>query len=284
MTKKIFKSIMTVCTVVLILGLAFVMGILYRYFGKQISTELEKEAFYAAQGVESSGMEYLEKLDGKNSRITLIDQDGSVLYDSQAEASSMENHKDREEVKEAAETGKGKAVRMSETLSEKTIYYALRLEDGKILRVSSTQYSVLALVYQLIVPVLWILLLMIVLSGLFASRLSKKVVEPVNKLDLEHPEENEVYEEVAPLLSRMYKQNREIKNQIDTARRQQEEFSIITENMQEGLVVIDRYTMILSGNASVWKLFHVNGPKNGESVYVLNRSEEFQSIIDKALD
>lgn len=283
MTKKIFKSIMTVCTVVLILGLAFVMGILYRYFGKQISTELEKEAFYAAQGVESSGMEYLEKLDGKNSRITLIDQDGSVLYDSQAEASSMENHKDREEVKEAAETGKGKAVRTSETLSEKTIYYALRLEDGKILRVSSTQYSVLALVYQLIVPVLWILLLMIVLSGLFASRLSKKVVEPVNKLDLEHPEENEVYEEVAPLLSRMYKQNREIKNQIDTARRQQEEFAIITENMQEGLVVIDRYTMILSGNASVWKLFHVNGPKNGESVYVLNRSEEFQSIIDKAL-
>lgn len=283
MTKKIFKSIMAVCTVVLVLGLAFVMGILYRYFGKQISTELEKEASYVAQGVESSGMEYLEKLDGKNSRITLIDQDGSVLYDSQAEASSMENHKDREEVKEAAETGKGKAVRMSETLSEKTIYYALRLEDGKILRISSTQYSVLALVYQLIVPVLWILLLMIVLSGLFASRLSKKVVEPVNKLDLEHPEENEIYEEVAPLLSRMYKQNREIKNQIDTARRQQEEFSIITENMQEGLVVIDRYTMILSGNASVWKLFHVNGPKNGESVYVLNRSEEFQSIIDKAL-
>ncbi len=284
MTKKIFKSIMAVCTVVLVLGLAFVMGILYRYFGKQISTELEKEASYVAQGVELSGVEYLEKLKGKNSRITLIDKDGSVLYDNQAEASSMENHEDREEVEEAAATGKGEAVRMSETLSEKTIYYALRLEDGKILRVSSTQYSVLALVYQLIVPVLWILLLMIILSGAFAFRLSKKVVEPVNNLDLEHPEENEVYEEVAPLLSRMYKQNREIKNQIDTARRQQEEFSIITENMQEGLVVIDRYTMILSGNSSVWKLFHVNGPKNGESVYVLNRSEEFQSIIDKALD
>lgn len=284
MTKKIFKSIMAVCTVVLVLGLAFVMGILYRYFGKQISTELEKEASYVAQGVELSGVEYLKKLNGKNARITLIDQDGSVLYDSQAEASSMENHGDREEVEEAAETGKGEAVRMSETLSEKTIYYALRLEDGRILRVSSTQYSVLALVYQLIVPVLWILLLMIILSGAFAFRLSKKVVEPVNNLDLEHPEENEIYEEVAPLLSRMYKQNKEIKNQIDTARRHQEEFSIITENMQEGLVVIDRYTMILSGNSSVWKLFHVNGPKNGESVYVLNRSEEFQSIIDKALD
>ena len=284
MTKKIFKSIMTVCTVVFVIGLAFIMGILYRYFGKQISAELEKEAAYVAQGVESSGMEYLEKLNEKNARITLIDQDGSVLYDSQAEASSMENHEDREEVKEAAETGKGKAVRMSETLSEKTIYYALRLEDGRILRVSSTQYSALALVYQLIVPVLWILLLMIILSGVFASRLSKKVVEPVNNLDLEHPEENEIYEEVAPLLSRMYKQNREIKNQIDTARRQQEEFSIITENMQEGLVVIDRYTMILSGNSSVWKLFHVSEPKSGESVYVLNRSEEFQNIIDKALD
>lgn len=284
MTKKIFKSIMAVCTVVLVLGLAFVLGILYRYFGKQISTELEKEASYVAQGVELSGVEYLEKLKGKNARITLVGEDGSVIYDSQAEASSMENHGEREEVEEAAATGKGEAVRMSETLSEKTIYYALRLEDGKILRVSSTQYSVLALVYQLIVPVLWILLLMIVLSGVFAFRLSKKVVEPVNNLDLEHPEENEIYEEVAPLLSRMYKQNKEIKNQIDTARRQQEEFSIITENMQEGLVVIDRYTMILSGNSSVWKLFHVNGPKNGESVYVLNRSEEFQSIIDKALD
>ena len=283
MTKKIFKSIMAVCTVVLVLGLAFVMGILYRYFGRQISTELEKEASYVAQGIELSGVEYLEKLNGKNARITLIDQDGSVLYDSQAEASSMENHGDREEVEEAAETGKGEAVRMSETLSEKTIYYALRLEDGRILRVSSTQYSVLALVYQLIVPVLWILLLMIILSGAFAFRLSKKVVEPVNNLDLEHPEENEIYEEVAPLLSRMYKQNKEIKNQIDTARRQQEEFSIITENMQEGLVVIDRYTMILSGNSSVWKLFHVNEPKSGESVYVLNRSEEFQSIIAKAL-
>ena len=284
MIKKIFKSIMAVCTVVLVLGLAFVMGILYRYFGKQISTELEKEASYVAQGVELSGVEYLEKLKGKNSRITLIDKDGSVLYDNQAEASSMENHEDREEVEEAAATGKGEAVRMSETLSEKTIYYALRLEDGRILRVSSTQYSVLALVYQLIVPVLWILLLMIILSGAFAFRLSKKVVEPVNNLDLEHPEENEIYEEVAPLLSRMYKQNKEIKNQIDTARRQQEEFSIITENMQEGLVVIDRYTMILSGNSSVWKLFHVSEPKSGESVYVLNRSEEFQSIIDKALD
>lgn len=284
LTKKIFKSIMAVSAAVLILGLAFVMGILYQYFGKQIFAELEKEASYAARGIELSGAEYLEKLNGKNSRITLIDQDGSVLYDNQAEASSMKNHEDREEVKEAVETGKGSAVRMSETLSEKTIYYALRLEDGKILRVSSTQYSVLALVYQLIVPVLWILLFMMILSGVFASRLSKKVVEPVNNLDLEHPEENEVYEEMAPLLSRMYKQNREIKNQIDTARRQQEEFAVITENMQEGLVVIDRYTMILSGNSSVWKMFHVNGSKCGESVYVLNRSGEFQSIIDKALD
>lgn len=274
---------MAASSVVLILGLAFVMGILYRYFGSQIATELEKEASYLAQGVEISGQEYLEKLKEKDDRVTLIGVDGEVIYDNQADVTDMENHGDREEVKEAAQQGYGKSVRMSETLSEKTIYYAVRLNDGSILRVSSTQYSVFALVYQMIVPVLWILLLMFILSAVFAGQLSKKVVQPLNELDLERPEENEAYEEIAPLLSRIYKQNHQIKEQIEIARRQQEEFSIITENMQEGLVVIDRYTMILSGNTSVWNIFHIEKPKNGESVYVLNRSKEFQSIIEKVL-
>ncbi len=283
MTKKIFKSIMAVSSVVLVLGLTFVMGILYRYFGNQISAELEKEATYLAQGVKISGLDYLEKLNEKDARVTLIDKDGKVIYDNQVDVADMENHGNREEVQEAVQQGYGKSVRMSETLSEKTIYYAVRLSDGSILRVSSTQYSVFALIYQLIVPVLWILLLMIILSAVFASQLSKRVVQPLNELDLERPEENVAYEEISPLLSRMYKQKRQIQEQIEMAGRQQEEFSIITENMQEGLVVIDRYTMILSGNASVWNIFHIEKPKNGESVYVLNRSKEFQGIIEKVL-
>lgn len=284
MTKKIFKSIMLVCSVVFVLGLAFVLGILYRYMGKEIGDELLKEAYYLAPGVESQGEDYLEKIRTKNSRVTYIDTDGTVLYDSEANASQMEDHSQREEVVEAVRQGAGEAQRTSTTLSEKTIYYALRLSDGKILRVSSTQYSVFALVYQMIVPVLWVLLLMMVLSGIFASKISKKIVEPVNDLDLEHPEENQAYEEVAPLLSKIHKQNRQIKEQLDLARQQQEEFSIITENMQEGLLVIDAYTMILSGNSSVWRLFKVKNPKTGESVYSLNREEEFRKVIEKVLE
>lgn len=283
MTKKIFKSIMLVSVIVFILGLAFIMGILYRYFGNEIKDELRNEASYLVAGVEMQGEEYLENVSFKDSRVTYISQDGTVLFDSEADTVSMDNHSHREEVVEAAKQGTGEAYRVSNTLSEMTIYYALRLSDETILRVSTTQYSVLALIYQLIQPVLIILVLMIILSVIFAARISKKIVQPVNELDLEHPEENQVYEEVAPLLSKIHRQNRQIKEQLDTARQQQAEFSIITENMQEGLLVIDRYTMILSGNSSVWKLFQTK-EKTGESIYSLDRSEEFRKVVETVLE
>lgn len=283
MTKKIFKSIMLVSVIVFILGLAFIMGILYRYFGNEIKDELRNEASYLVAGVEMQGEEYLENVSFKDSRVTYISQDGTVLFDSEADMVSMDNHSHREEVVEAAKQGTGEAYRVSNTLSEMTIYYALRLSDETILRVSTTQYSVLALIYQLIQPVLIILVLMIILSVIFAARISKKIVQPVNELDLEHPEENQAYEEVAPLLSKIHRQNRQIKEQLDTARQQQAEFSIITENMQEGLLVIDRYTMILSGNSSVWKLFQTK-EKTGESIYSLDRSEEFRKVVETVLE
>lgn len=283
MTKKIFKSIMLVSVIVFILGLAFIMGILYRYFGNEIKDELRNEASYLVAGVEMQGEEYLENVSFKDSRVTYISQDGTVLFDSEADTVSMDNHSHREEVVEAAKQGTGEAYRVSNTLSEMTIYYALRLSDETILRVSTTQYSVLALIYQLIQPVLIILVLMIILSVIFAARISKKIVQPVNEVDLEHPEENQAYEEVAPLLSKIHRQNRQIKEQLDTARQQQAEFSIITENMQEGLLVIDRYTMILSGNSSVWKLFQTK-EKTGESIYSLDRSEEFRKVVETVLE
>ncbi|HJB27298.1 MAG TPA: ATP-binding protein [Candidatus Blautia faecavium] len=274
---------MLVSVIVFILGLAFIMGILYRYFGNEIKDELRNEASYLVAGVEMQGEEYLENVSFKDSRVTYISQDGTVLFDSEADTVSMDNHSHREEVVEAAKQGTGEAYRVSNTLSEMTIYYALRLSDETILRVSTTQYSVLALIYQLIQPVLIILVLMIILSVIFAARISKKIVQPVNELDLEHPEENQAYEEVAPLLSKIHRQNRQIKEQLDTARQQQAEFSIITENMQEGLLVIDRYTMILSGNSSVWKLFQTK-EKTGESIYSLDRSEEFRKVVETVLE
>ena len=283
MTKKIFKSIMFVCALVLAVGLAAVMGILYSNFDGQMRKELSKEAAYLAYGVEQQGLDYLKNIKDKSARITYIDQDGTVLFDNKADVSEMKNHSDRTEFQKAEKYGAGESSRYSDTLSEKTIYYALRLKDGTVLRVSSTQDSVLALVENLIFPLCGLLCLMLILSGIMASAISKRIVKPINELDLESPEENQIYEELSPLLSKIHRQNREIQNQLELAKQQQEEFSLITENMQEGLIVIDKYTMILSANSSAWNLFHMDRVCQGESVYCLDREEEFRHAIEQVL-
>ena len=283
MTKKIFKSTMFVCTLVLAVGLAAVMGILYSNFDGQMRKELSKEAAYLSYGVEQQGVDYLKNTKDKSARITYIDKDGTVLFDNEADVSEMKNHSDRIEFQKAEKYGAGESSRYSDTLSEKTIYYALRLKDGTVLRVSGTQDSVLALVENLIFPLCGLLCLMLILSGIMASAISKRIVKPINELDLESPEENQIYEELSPLLSKIHRQNREIQNQLELAKQQQEEFSLITENMQEGLIVIDKYTMILSANSSAWNLFHMDRVRQGESVYCLDREEEFRHAIEQVL-
>lgn len=284
MTKKIFKSIMFVCALVLAVGLAAVMGILYSNFDGQMRKELSKEAAYLAYGVEQQGLDYLKNIKDKSARITYIDQDGTVLFDNKADVSEMKNHSDRTEFQKAEKYGAGESSRYSDTLSEKTIYYALRLKDSTVLRVSSTQDSVLALVENLIFPLCGLLCLMLILSGIMASAISKRIVKPINELDLEHPEENQIYEELSPLLSKIHRQNREIQNQLELAKQQQQEFSLITENMQEGLIVIDKYTMILSANSSAWNLFRMDKVRQGESVYCLDRAEDFRHAIEHVLE
>ena len=284
MSKKIFKYIMLVSSLITVLGLAFVVGILYHYFQGQLMDELKKEAVYISRGVESTGTDYLKKLNDEDSRITYVDESGKVIYDNEANVESMDNHGHRKEIREAEINGEGADERMSSTLSEKTMYYAVRLENGNVLRVSSNQASVWMLLLQLLPPLITVLILMLILSGVFASRLSRKVVEPLNGLDLEHPEENDAYDEVQPLLSKIGRQSRQIRLQLEAARRQQKEFSIITENMQEGLLVIDRYTMVLSVNSSVGRLLKVKEIKTGESVYLLNRSEEFRDVVCQVLE
>ena len=274
---------MFVCALVLAVGLAAVMGILYSNFDGQMRKELSKEAAYLAYGVEQQGVDYLKNIKDKSARITYIDQDGTVLFDNEADVSEMKNHSDRTEFQKAEKYGAGESSRYSDTLSEKTIYYALRLKDGTVLRVSGTQDSVLALVENLIFPLCGLLCLMLILSGIMASAISKRIVKPINELDLESPKENQVYEELSPLLSKIHRQNREIQNQLELAKQQQEEFSLITENMQEGLIVIDKYTMILSANSSAWNLFHMDRVCQGESVYCLDREEEFRHAIEQVL-
>ena len=274
---------MFVCALVLTVGLAAVMGILYSNFDGQMRKELSKEAAYLTYGVEQQGVDYLKNIKDKSARITYIDQDGTVLFDNEADVSEMKNHSDRTEFQKAEKYGAGESSRYSDTLSEKTIYYALRLKDGTVLRVSGTQDSVLALVENLIFPLCGLLCLMLILSGIMASAISKRIVKPINELDLESPEENRIYEELSPLLSKIHRQNREIQNQLELAKQQQEEFALITENMQEGLIVIDKYTMILSANFSAWNLFHMDRVCQGESVYCLDREEEFRHAIEQVL-
>ena len=274
---------MFVCALVLAVGLAAVMGILYSNFDGQMRKELSKEAAYLAYGVEQQGVDYLKNIKDKSARITYIDQDGTVLFDNEADVSEMKNHSDRTEFQKAEKYGAGESSRYSDTLSEKTIYYALRLKDGTVLRVSGTQDSVLALVENLIFSLCGLLCLMLILSGIMASAISKRIVKPINELDLESPEENQIYEELSPLLSKIHRQNREIQNQLELAKQQQEEFALITENMQEGLIVIDKYTMILSANSSAWNLFHMDRGCQGESVYCLDREEEFRHAIEQVL-
>ena len=274
---------MFVCALVLAVGLAAVMGILYSNFDGQMRKELSKEAAYLSYGVEQQGVDYLKNIKDKSARITYIDQDGTVLFDNEADVSEMKNHSDRTEFQKAEKYGAGESSRYSDTLSEKTIYYALRLKDGTVLRVSGTQDSVLALVENLIFPLCGLLCLMLILSGIMASAISKRIVKPINELDLESPKENQIYEELSPLLSKIHRQNREIQKQLELAKQQQEEFSLITENMQEGLIVIDKYTMILSANSSAWNLFHMDRVRQGESVYCLDREEEFRHAIEQVL-
>ena len=283
MTKRIFKSIILASVIVLLVSGGLTMGVLYNQFGNQLEEELRTEAEFLSIAVEDEGMSAFDSLPTDSERITYIDTDGTVLYDNRSKTDDMENHLDREEIQEAMEDGSGMAVRESDTLSQRTLYYALRLADGTVLRVSSTQYSLPGLLGGMIQPLLIILILMLILAGFLASRLAKNIVNPLNRLDLDHPEENQTYEEVAPLLTKINRQQKSLQAEITQAKRQQEEFSIITDNMEEGFLVIDSHTEVLSYNSSALRLLGAREQDARQSVLALNRSESFQRTVEKVL-
>ena len=217
MTSKIFRNSMAVGLSVFLLSVALFMGVLYQYFGDQITGELENEAWLVARGVESMGMDYFDGLQS-SSRITWVGEDGTVLYASVADASTMENHADREEIREAMNGSRGTAQRQSATLSEKTFYVARRLEDGSVIRLASAQYTVVVLLVSMVQPLLIILVLSLILAAVLANRLSKGIIRPILDLDLEHPEECDTYDELSPLLTRIRRQNDTIRGQMDQLR------------------------------------------------------------------
>ena len=283
MTKRIFRAILTVALTVLLASLVLIVGVLHGYFQDRVLDELSSRTAYIALGVEHEGVEYLEDGFPNDCRVTWVGADGAVLWDNREDSTRMENHADRPEVHEALLLGKGHAARYSDTLAQKTLYYALRLSDGSVLRVSDTQYSVWMLVLQALQPVALVMVLAFCLALWLAGRLARQLVEPINAMDLNDPGEEIGYEELAPLVGKLRSQKRQISRQMEDLRRSREEFAAITENMSEGLLIIDRETRVLSYNAAALRLLDALTPVEENSVLALNREPGFRRCVEEAL-
>ena len=288
MNKKIFhSSLLTVC-LVLAATIALIMGLLFHFFEKQIQKELANEAGFLAHALENEGAGYFDSFDNKNNRlagnnrITWIDENGTVLFDSRADVSELDNHADRDEIKTAMKDGKGMSTRYSKTLTEKTVNYAIRLSDGSILRVSTEQYTVVTILMGMLQPILFIMFVALILTLVLSARVSKAIIEPINKLDLEIPENNDTYEELTPLLRKIADQKETIGEQLADARKKQKEFNLITENMSEGFLVIDADANLLTYNSAALNLLEITPPAD-RSVLLFCRAKEFRGVISDVL-
>lgn len=284
MKKRIFCSMVALVGSAMALCFIFITGLLYEHYSNLQTEQLKETASYIEQGYEAAGQSYLETLQTGTNRVTLIAKDGTVLYDSQEQdVSQMGNHADREEVQQAEQDGVGFSRRFSDTMSKETVYYALRLSDKCVLRVSVESRSLFAMMGVLLMQALFILLVMLILALLVSYQLTKKIVKPINTLDLEHPEQVSTYEELDPLLCKLASQNREIVQKMDILRQQQYEFSMITEHMQEGLFVIDHAYTILTCNQSAMRLFGLQHSVLQKNILTVERGEPFRNVLEQAL-
>ena len=284
MTSKIFRSTVFVAVVVLLCSLGVVMGVMYRHFtGVQVQ-QLKDELSLAVTGTEQYGNAFLENVEAERFRLTWIDSDGTVLFDTQADQTAMENHANREEVQQAMRNGSGSAVRTSSTLTKQTFYQAQMLKDGTILRISASQESAWSLMLGMLWPIILIAVLAIALSAILARRMAKRIVEPLNTLDLEQPLKNDVYEEISPLLHRIHRQHNQITAHMETLRRKTDEFEQIIGNMQEGLVVLNSEGTILSINPTAKRLFDAKDDCVGKNFLMIDRSSSMRAAVNDALD
>ena len=289
MTKKIFHSILLAAVSVLLASLVIVMGCLYDYYKNVQEKQLRDELRLASYGVEAGGSAYLEQLASPyhfpsiaDCRLTWIAADGRALFDTHVPAAEMDNHADRAEVKEALVKGESGGVRYSETLTERTLYCAQRLADGTVLRISISQLTVFSLAMGMLQPIVLTAILAVILSALLAHRMATSIVAPLNNLDLDRPLENDTYEELSPLLGRIHQQRRQIETQLRELRRKTEEFEQITENMSEGLVLLDGKGVILSINPAARMIFHADSSCIGQDFLVVERDHAINLAIQTA--
>ena len=282
MTKRIFKSILAVSVAVLLICMSCISYVLYGYFGGIIEKELKEEASILSQEVQKDE-DFLKSIGNIKNRITLLNTDGDVLFDSFAEAEELDNHADREEIAGAREKGEAYAVRYSDTLSTKTVYYATKLDNGNILRIAQQQSMAVLLLKGIIGPFVLIMIVIIIIAYVISKKAAKKIVAPVNDMDLNNEETEEPYPELAPLIEKIRSQSRHINMQLEEMKRQQNEFITITENMSEGFLLIDKNMEILSYNKAVIRLLGDPGTETPHTAFELNRSEGFRNSVEEAL-
>ena len=292
MTKRIFGGAFIVSLVAIISAVAMVLGVAYTKEQQLFKRQLEQQAMLLAATMENTSpdddVESLRKLSHDihgtfENRITYIGQDGTVLFDNEADPATMENHLGREEVVAAKQSGTGTAIRESYTMSEMTVYCARVIGYGCIVRVAGTMDTVAARIAGMWWEVLLIVIIAAMVSLGVAAIVARVVVKPINSIDLKNPDIGESYSEIAPLLHRISEQNHEIDQQIAERTRSRKEFSLITENMSEGFIIIDSRTEVLSYNTAALKILGSDFTGSSRSVLVLNRSEAFRSAVEDAL-
>lgn len=283
MTKKIFHSILLVACTVLLACYLVILTSLNDYFTSLRKSQLKTQLSFASTAVKDEGIEYLKNVENGEYRLTLIDTDGTVLYDTNADAAAMENHSDRREFQEAFLSGYGESHRYSRTLTEQTYYFAKKLSDDRVLRISTSQVTIVSLLLGMLQPLLVITFLAILLSVFLAKRASRNLVRPLNNLDLNDPLSNDVYEELSPLLRHMAQQNKQIALQMDELSRSQNEFNAITSNMSEGLIVLNKDGVVVSLNTAARKIFEAEEDSIGKDFLTIDRTPEISRAIKETL-
>ena len=284
MTKKIFRSITAVAMTVLLASLLLATTFLHSYFNQSQVNQLKEELSLVAKSVDDVGIEYFDNFDSSLFRFTLISPDGTVLYDSQVDANEMDNHLEREEIAEALKDGKGSSARYSSTLTERTFYEATRLENGNVLRVSINQVTVGALVLGMLPAICAIILVSVVVAIIMSNKMATSIVKPLNELNLDQPINNNAYEELAPILTKLHKQHKQIDSQLSMLKEKSEELNQIMASMNEGLVLLDKKGNVLSMNDAAKKLFGIEHIPVGRDFLTVDRSPEMNRAIKKAYD
>lgn len=284
MIKRIFRSICLVAVAVFFASIALIMGVLYNYFSDVQQSQLKMQTIFAARGVSYGGLEYFKRLETGQVRITWIDESGEVLYDSKSNTAQMENHLERKEIQEAFASGYGESRRYSATLMEQLFYCAMRLDDGTVLRLSVTRHTILTLILGMVQPICIVFFIAVLLSVLLAVRLSKKIVRPINEINLDDPLSNKEYDELSPFLRRIDKQQTQLKQQKEQLKRKERELDTIVGSMKEGMILLNRSGKIISMNPSAQKLLNTDRFCIGQDILTVNRNLGLQEVFIRALE